>query len=69
MAKTASNRAGWIYFRNQVQMKRLTVNSTIAKMLYFCDSISAAFSSMPSAMKIRVPYWMMNVQHVTWAPT
>ncbi len=50
-------------------MKREQQNITIATMLYFCDNTSAACSAMPSAMSTRVPYWMMNVQHIICTPT
>ena len=45
-------------------MKREQQNITIAMMLYCCDITSASCSAMPSAMSTRVPYWMMNVQHM-----
>ena len=53
----------------KVQMKRLQQKITIAMMLYCCDNTSAERSSMPCSMKMRVPYWMTNVQHMIWAPT
>ena len=53
----------------KVQTKRLTQKMTIATMLYCWERTSAAFSSMPCDMKRRVPYWMMNVQHMICAPT
>ena len=49
--------------------KRMRQKSTIATMFHCCDSTSAACSLIPSAMKTRVPYWMMKVQQVIWAPT
>ena len=57
------------YFIMKVQMKRLQQNIIIATILYFCESTSASISLNPSPMKTRVPYWIMNVQHIICAPT
>ena len=45
-------------------MKREQQKMIIAMMLYCCDITSAACSVMPSAISMRVPYWMMKVQHM-----